>query len=236
MLPSSRDRERHQEEDPRPMADRQTARDPMIPPGTHPACVPVERRTGLPGPIPARAGIGLRHTHVQDFLDAPPATGWIEVYSENYLGRGGPRLAALEAIRRDFPLSCHCVGLSLGSAERLDRDHLDRLRALFDRFQPALVSEHVSWSITGGVYLNDLLPLPYTEEALEVICRNIDHAQTVLRRQILVENPSSYVSFPFSTMPEWEFMAAIARRTCCGILFDVNNVHVSACNHRFDPS
>ncbi|MGP1396412.1 MAG: MNIO family bufferin maturase [Inquilinaceae bacterium] len=185
-------------------------------------------------PIPDRAGIGLRHTHIRDFLESPPATGWVEVHSENYLAAGGARLAALETIRRDFPLSCHGVGLSLGSAEGLDRDHLARLRALNDRFQPGLVSEHVSWSVTGGTYLNDLLPLPYTPEALDVLCRNIGHAQEALGRQILVENPSTYVRFTSSTMPEWEFMAEIARRTGCGLLLDVNNIHVSAFNHQFE--
>lgn len=185
-------------------------------------------------PIPARAGIGLRHTHVHDFLNAAQPVGWIEVHSENYLGRGGPRNRALETIRRDYPLSCHGVGLSLGSAEGLDREHLARLKAMMDVFQPGLVSEHVSWSVADGVYLNDLLPLPYTEEALAVICRNVEHAQDFLGRQMLVENPSSYLRFAESTMPEWEFMAEIARRTGCGILLDVNNIHVSAFNHRFE--
>ena len=186
-------------------------------------------------PIPPRAGIGLRHTHIPDFLDSPPDTGWIEVHSENFLGSGGPRLHALERIRRDFPLSCHGVGLSLGSHEGLDRTHLARLRGLFDRVQPGLVSEHVAWSVTGGVYLNDLLPLPYTEEALDVICRNVEQAQEAFGRRILVENPSSYVAFTHSTMPEWTFMAEIARRTGCALLLDVNNIHVSASNHGFDP-
>jgi uncharacterized protein (UPF0276 family) len=186
-------------------------------------------------PIPTRAGIGLRHVHIKDFLDHRPDVGWIEVHSENYLGRGGPRLKALDHIRRDFPLSCHCVGLSLGSAEGLDRDHLIRLRALFDRFQPGLVSEHIAWSVTGGVYLNDLLPLPYTEEALSILCRNVLQAQDAFGRQILVENPSSYVRFAHSTIPEWEFMAEIVRRTECGLLLDVNNIHVSSFNHGFDP-
>ena len=185
-------------------------------------------------PIPARAGVGLRHSHVQDFLRDPPAVSWIEVHTENYMAPGGPRNRALERIRRDYPLSCHGVGLSLGSWEGLNRDHLARIRAVLDQFQPGLVSEHVSWSVTGGVYLNDLLPLPYTEEALAVICRNVDHAQQALGRQILVENPSSYVRFAESTMPEWDFMAEIAGRTGCGILLDVNNIHVSAHNHRFD--
>ncbi|MFQ5983832.1 MAG: DUF692 domain-containing protein [Woeseiaceae bacterium] len=187
------------------------------------------------GPVPVSAGIGLRHPHVPDFLESPPAIGWIEVHSENYLAAGGPRLGALEAIRKDYPLSCHGVGLSLGSHEGLDTAHLTRLEALFDRFEPQLVSEHVSWSVTEGVYLNDLLPLPYTEEALAVVCGNIDHAQEFFGRQILVENPSSYLRIAHSTMPEWEFMSEVARRTGCGILLDVNNVYVSAHNHVFDP-
>ncbi len=192
-----------------------------------------------PDPIPARAGIGLRHPHVPDFLGRSPAfdwpaIGWIEVHSENYLGQGGPRRAALDVIRQDFPLSCHGVGLSLGSAEGLDRDHLARLRALFDRVEPALVSEHVAWCSHRGAYLNDLLPLPYTEEALAVVCRNVDHAQSAFGRRILVENPSSYVRYAASVIPEQEFMGEIARRTGCGILLDVNNIHVSAHNHRFD--
>jgi uncharacterized protein (UPF0276 family) len=186
-------------------------------------------------PIPARAGVGLRHAHLREFVEAPPReVAWVEVHTENYMAEGGPRLRALEAIRRDFPLSCHGVGLSLGSADGLDPDHLARIRRVIDRFQPGLVSEHVSWSVTGGVYFNDLLPLPYTEEALAVICRNIDHAQDALGRQILVENPSSYVRFAESTMTEWDFMAEIPRRTGCGLLLDVNNIHVSAVNHAFD--
>ena len=185
-------------------------------------------------PIPARTGVGLRQAHFQAFIETPPDVAWVEVHTENYMGDGGPRQRALELIRRDYPLSCHGVGLSLGSAEGLDDAHLDRIRKVIDRFQPGLVSEHVSWSVSGGVYFNDLLPLPYTEEALATICRNIDHAQTALGRQILVENPSSYIRFAESTMPEWEFMAEIPRRTGCGLLLDVNNIHVSAFNHAFD--
>ena len=185
-------------------------------------------------PIPARAGVGLRHSHVYDFISNPPDIGWVEVHTENYLAAGGPRLRQLERIRCDYPLSCHGVGLSLGSHDGLDRDHLTRIRQLLDRFQPGLVSEHVSWSVTGGVYFNDLLPLPYTEEALQAICRNVEHAQEALGRRILVENPSSYVSFDHSTMAEWEFMAEIVRRTGCGLLLDVNNIHVSAFNHGFE--
>ena len=186
------------------------------------------------GPVPASAGIGLRHPHVQHFLESAPATDWIEVHSENYLAAGGPKMRALEAIRANYPLSCHGVGLSLGSHNGLDADHLGRLKKMFARFEPDLVSEHVSWSVADGVYLKDLLPLPYTEEALAVVIRNVVHAQTALGRQILIENPSTYVTFAASTVPEWEFMAEIAARTGCAFLLDVNNVHVSAVNHGFD--
>ncbi len=185
-------------------------------------------------PIPAVAGIGLRHPHVLEIIERQPDIAWLEVHSENYLAAGGARMRQLEAIRENYPLSCHGVALSLGSAEGLDHAHLAQLRDLFDRFEPALVSDHVSWTTTGGTYLNDLLPLPYTEEALDVICRNVDQAQEAFGRRMLVENPSSYVTFHASTMPESAFMAEIARRTGCGILLDVNNIYVSSQNHGFD--
>ena len=193
-----------------------------------------DRRMRAADPIPARAGIGLRHPHIPRFLTDPPTVGWVEVHSENFLGSGGARLNALERIRRDFPLSCHGVGLSLGSAQGLDEAHLRRLGGLFDRVQPALVSEHVSWSVVDGVYLNDLLPLPYTDEALAVLCRNIERAQEAFDRQILIENPSTYLTFAQSTMPEWDFIAEIVRRTGCGLLLDVNNIVVSGFNTGFD--
>lgn len=193
------------------------------------------RRPSRPDPVPARAGIGLRHPHVPRFLAGPaPPVGWVEVHSENYLSEGGPRLAALETIRRDFPVSCHGVGLSLGSADGLDRTHLAALKRLFDRIEPGLISEHVAWSVADGAYLNDLLPLPYTEEALTVLCRNIDDAQATFGRRILVENPSTYVAFAQSTLTEWAFLAEVVRRTGCGLLLDVNNIHVSATNRGFD--
>ncbi len=193
-----------------------------------------------PAPIPASAGIGLRHAHVPDFLAERPAAGWIEVHSENYLvplgpAGGGPRLQALETLRRDYPVSCHGVGLSLGSADGLDPAHLRRLADLYRRIQPGLVSEHLAWSVADGTYLNDLLPLPYTEEALQTVARNVDRAQEAFGRQILVENPSSYIAFPGADMPEWDFLAELVRRTGCGLLLDVNNIHVSAHNHGFDP-
>ena len=185
------------------------------------------------GAIPAAAGIGLRFQHHQAVLDARPAVAWLEVHSENYLG-GGPSLHTLEAIRHDYPVSLHGVGLSLGSADALDGEHLERIRALVHRIEPGLVSEHLSWSSVGGHYLADLLPLPMTDEALAIVCRHVDETQEVLQRRILIENPSSYLRFKHSTIPEWEFIAAVARRTGCGILCDVNNIHVSACNHGWD--
>jgi uncharacterized protein (UPF0276 family) len=171
---------------------------------------------------------------VQAFLDGPPAIGWVEVHSENYLAGGGLRIATLERIRRDLPLSCHGVGLSLGSAEGLDGAHLAALKRLFDRVEPGLVSEHVSWSVAGGVYYNDLLPLPLTEEALAVFVANVDRAQEAFGRRILVENPSTYLDFAASRISEPEFIAEIVRRTGCGLLLDVNNIHVSAHNRGFD--
>ena len=173
------------------------------------------------GPVPREAGIGLRFPHHQAVLGERPPVAWLEVHTENYFGGGTP-LAYLEAIRRDYPISLHGVGLSLGSAEGLDLDHLDRVRRTVERIAPELVSEHLSWSIAEGRYLADLLPLPMTEEALGIVCRHVDQTQTVLRRQILVENASSYLRWRYSTIPEWEFLAAVAHRTGCGILCDVN--------------
>jgi uncharacterized protein (UPF0276 family) len=163
-----------------------------------------------------------------------PPVGWFEVHAENYMG-GGPALRALEAVRRDYPVSLHGVGLSLGSAEGLDGGHLDRLRSLVDRLEPVLVSEHLSWSVAGGVYLNHLLPLPYREETLEVVARHVARAQDRLERSLLIENPSSYLRFRHSTIPEPEFLGELARRTGCGLLCDVNNVYVSSQNLAFDP-
>jgi hypothetical protein len=188
------------------------------------------------GTMPAKAGIGLRHPHIGAFLADTQPVSWLEIHSENYLVAGGPRLAQLENIRRDYPISCHGVGLSLGSADGLDEAHLAALRALFDRFEPALVSEHVSWSVADGVYTNDLLPLPLTDEALAAICRNVDRMQVALKRRVLVENPSTYLDFAESLIPEPEFIAEIVRRTGCGLLLDVNNIHVSAHNRGFDAA
>ena len=182
----------------------------------------------------AGAGIGLRHPHVGDFLAGPQKVDWIEIHSETYLVAGGPRAAQLEAIRRDYPLSCHSVGLSLGSADGVDDRHIQRLRTLYERLEPALISDHLAWSVQGGTYLNDLLPLPYTEEALAAVVRNVDLVQSALGRPILVENPSTYLRFEHSTIPEWQFLAELAERSGCGLLLDVNNIFVSAANHGFD--
>ncbi len=190
--------------------------------------------------IDAVAGIGLRHSHLPDFAmessDAPLAVPWLEIHSENFLCDGGPRLAMLDAIAARYPISCHGVGLSLGSAEGLDRAHLTRLKDLFARAKPGLISEHLAWSVTDGVYLNDLLPLPYTEEALDVIVRNVDAAQNAFGQKVLIENPSAYVSFSSSTMSEPEFLGRLVERTGCGLLLDINNIYVSARNNSFNAN
>jgi uncharacterized protein (UPF0276 family) len=184
--------------------------------------------------LPAAAGLGLRAPHVRRVLATHPPVPWFEVHSENYFAAGGPALAALERIRSDYPLSLHGVGLSLGSTDPLSRVHLDKLARLIARVEPSLVSEHLCWSGVGGRHFNDLLPLPFTEEALATICAHIDEAQHRLARNIAVENVSAYVTFDDSTMPEWEFVAEIVHRTGCRLLLDVNNVYVNAVNHGFD--
>jgi uncharacterized protein (UPF0276 family) len=170
---------------------------------------------------------------VAEILATRPPVGWLEVHPENYLG-GGPAVRALDSIRQDYPVSLHAVGLSVGTADGVDRRHLDRLKSLADRLEPALVSEHLAWSQVGGAYLNHLLPLPYTEEALAAVCRNVDEVQAALRRRVLIENPSGYLRFTSSTIPEAEFLTALTRRTGCGLLCDVNNIHVTAENLRLD--
>lgn len=185
--------------------------------------------------IPASAGIGLRAQHYQEIVESRPNIGWLEVHSENYFGDGGAPLFFLEQVRRYYPISLHGVGLSLGSVDPLNMGHLQKLKSLITRYQPGLVSEHLCWSSVGGRYLNDLLPLPYTEEALAHVVARIIQTQDYLKRQILVENVSSYVQYRHSTVPEWEFVAEVARRSGCGILLDVNNIYVNAMNQNFDP-
>ncbi len=185
-------------------------------------------------PIPPRAGAGLKPEHYRDILETAPEIGWFEIHAENYMGAGGPSHAYLTAVRELYPLSLHGVGLSIGGAGPLDKDHLGRLKALADRYQPALFSEHLAWSSHDTVYLNDLLPLPYTAETLQRVCAHIEEVQDTLQRQMLLENPSTYVAFAESSMSEVEFLREIVRRTGCGLLLDVNNVFVQATNHGFD--
>ncbi|MCA1490603.1 DUF692 domain-containing protein [Ensifer sp. NBAIM29] len=186
-------------------------------------------------PVPCAAGIGLRSIHIAEVLARRPSAGWLEVHAENYMGQSAA-VDALEKLREVYPLSVHGVGLSLGSASGLDRDHLERLRLVCQRFQPALVSEHLAWSVADGTYLNDLLPLRYDEEALCIVSRNIDRLQETLKQRVYIENLSAYLSFTGSIMSEAEFLAELVRRTGCGLLLDVNNVYVSANNLDFDAA
>ncbi|MEQ8250967.1 MAG: DUF692 domain-containing protein [Oceanibaculum nanhaiense] len=186
--------------------------------------------------IPDRAGAGFKLDHAADIADARPDIGWFEVHPENYMVEGGPRLTALARLRADYPLSLHGVGLSLGSVAPPDLGHLKEFRRLIDRFDPGLISDHLSWSAEGGTYFADLLPLPLTEEALDIVCRNIVIAQDVLRRPLLIENPSVYVGFEGAEMDEPEFLIQLARRTGCGLLLDVNNAYVSGRNMEYDPA
>jgi uncharacterized protein (UPF0276 family) len=185
-------------------------------------------RTALPSP-----GIGLRGPHLQDLLELLPVLGWLEVHPENYIDNA-PALRLLERIRAHYPLSLHGVSLSLGSAGSLDQEHLQNLSALTRRLDPFLVSEHLSWSRAGHDHLNDLLPLPYTEEALIIMSEHIDAAQCALGRTLLIENPSSYLSYRHSTLTEGEFLSELVTRTGCQVLLDVNNLYVSAHNVGLD--
>lgn len=181
------------------------------------------------------AGIGLRSPHLAEIARDRPATGFLEIHAENYLG-GSPALQTVERLRLDYEFSIHAVGLSLGSVDGLDEAHLGRVAALIERLEPALVSDHLSWSVAGGRYFNDLLPLPYTEEALQVVVRNVDRLQEKLGRQVLVENPSCYLAFAHSTLSEPEFLSELTRRSGCGLLLDANNIAVTAHNLRLDPA
>jgi uncharacterized protein (UPF0276 family) len=185
--------------------------------------------------LPKTPGIGFKPQHFDALRQNPGPVGFIEVHAENYMGAGGLPHAQLTALRSDFALSLHGVGLSIGGPGRLDADHLARLQTLCNRYEPDSFSEHLAWSSHGTDYLNDLLPLPYTEETLSLVCDHVDQVQEVLGRQMLLENPSTYVLFEQSTIAEVDFLAEVARRTGCGLLLDVNNVFVSCTNHRMDP-
>ena len=185
-------------------------------------------------PIPARAGIGLRSQHHQSILSAARSPAWVEAHTENYFHEGGPAVRALERARALYPLSLHGVGLGLGSADPLDREHLARVRHAVDMFEPALVSEHACWAHVDGQHYNDLLPLPYTEEAVEHLAARIRQVQDTLGRQLLIENLSAYVSFAASQLSEGQFLAAVVERSGCGLLLDVNNAYVNAANLGLD--
>ena len=189
----------------------------------------------FPHPIDGLAGTSFKHEHLPAILAQGPQRGFFEVHAENYMGAGGPPHRALETIRRDHPVSLHGVCMSIGAPQPLDQAHLVRFRNLVDRYQPALVSEHLAWSTHGNTYFNDLLPLPYTKVTLARVCDHIDEVQDAIRRPLLLENPSTYVTFNGSTMSESDFIRDVARRTGCGLLLDINNVFVSATNHGFSP-
>jgi hypothetical protein len=189
----------------------------------------------VPRPLPPRSGVGLKPAHLAAIFETGPDLGFFEVHAENYMGAGGPPHRWLTLIRQDYPISLHGVGLSIGGAGPLDRDHLARLRALIDRYQPGLFSEHLAWSTHEAGFLNDLLPLPYTDETLARVVAHIDQVQDVLGRQMLLENPSTYLAFAESTHAEIDFIAEIVRRTGCGLLLDVNNVMVTCTNQLRDP-
>lgn len=192
--------------------------------GTRPFCPPAR----------GQAGIGLRHVYYEDIARQPAVCGWLEVHPENYFGGGAP-LHFLEGARQTYPLSFHAVGLSLGSARGVDRAHVLRIKSLAARFEPFLISDHASWSASGNAHLNDLLPLPYTDESLDRLVDNVSLTQDLLERRILIENPSTYLRYAVSEMEEWAWLNEAARRSGCGLLLDINNIYVQSCNHGLDP-
>lgn len=185
--------------------------------------------------LPARPGVGFKAQHFTDILTDPNPVGWLEIHAENYMGDGGRPIAQLKALSERFPISVHGVGLSIGGEGRLDPDHLARLKHLCDWLNPASFSEHLAWSTHDSHFLNDLLPLPYTNDTLARVADHIDAVQQVLGRRMLLENPSSYLAFAQSTWSETDFLAELVRRTGCGLLLDVNNVFVSATNLDYSP-
>lgn len=195
--------------------------------------LPIAARRFPAFPIAGLAGASFKPEHMPAILDDPDPTGFFEVHAENYMGAGGAPHAALTKIRENFPVSLHGVCMSIGGPERLDPEHLARFRAVVDRYQPSIVSEHLAWSTHETTYHNDLLPLPYTQRTLDHVCDHIDEAQETIGTRILLENPSTYVAFEQTTMPEAEFISQIVQRTGCGLLLDLNNVFVSATNHGY---
>lgn len=183
------------------------------------------------GKLPARAGVGFKGEHFQDIDHETPDIGFFEVHAENFMGAGGPPHARLARIRRDYPLSVHGVGLSIGGSQPLDREHLRRVKNVVERYEPVVFSEHLAWSTHGTAFLNDLLPLPYNDATLGRVVGHVLEIQDMLGHRILLENPATYIEFVSSSYPEVEFLTEIARRTGCGLLLDVNNVYIRSVNH-----
>lgn len=200
-----------------------------------PSLLPSKGFIMIPSALPRRAGAGFKPEHFAAIIAEPQPIGFFEVHAENYMGAGGPPHAQLGRLREDYALSVHGVGLSIGSMQPLDRAHLARLKTLCERYRPESFSEHLAWSTHDSVFLSDLLPLPYTQETLDRVADHVDEVQETLGRQMLLENPATYVLFSESTIEETAFLAEVARRTGCGLLLDVNNVFVAATNHNLDP-
>ncbi|MDH5447226.1 MAG: DUF692 domain-containing protein [Gammaproteobacteria bacterium] len=191
--------------------------------------------SNMAGPI-SGTGVGLRHCHIQDVLFNNPDIPWFEILTDNHLEPGGPVKHALQTIRQDYVFSFHCVGMSLGGVDPLEINYLKQIKQLGEELDPIFVSDHLSFSTLNGQHYNELLPLPYTEDSLKHICDRILQVQDILNRQILIENPSSYLSYQHSTLDEWDFMNELAKQADCHVLLDVNNIYVSACNHGFDSN
>lgn len=195
----------------------------------------LDARNDRPQDVPNRAGVGYKAQHLDGILKAPETVGWLEIHAENYMGDGGRPIAQLRHLREQFPISCHGVGLSIGAEGPLDADHLARLKHLVGWLEPGLFSEHLAWSTHESHFLNDLLPVPYTQKVVDQVVRHIDQVQDTVGRQMLLENPSTYVAFTESDRSEIDFLTEVAKRSGCGLLLDVNNVFVSATNQNYSP-
>ncbi|MCO4824337.1 MAG: DUF692 domain-containing protein [Amylibacter sp.] len=195
----------------------------------------LDARADKPSFVPNRAGVGYKAQHLDGILKSPNTVGWLEIHAENYMGDGGRPIAQLRHLREHFPISCHGVGLSIGAEGPLDPDHLARLKHLVEWLEPGLFSEHLAWSTHETHFLNDLLPVPYTQATVDRVIEHIDLVQTTVGRQMLLENPSTYVTFEESDRSEIEFLREVAKRSGCGLLLDVNNVFVSATNQNYSP-
>lgn len=186
--------------------------------------------------MPLECGIGLRPPHVKELLQEKYKNTWLEIHPENYLSSGGKSLKQLYKLREHYPISFHCLGFSLGSHHPINLDYAKKIKMLSEKLQPFLISDHMSWSRLGNTFTHDLLPIPYTSTSLDNFVNNINQAQDILKKQILIENPSSYLSFPESNIPEWEFLSVASKKSGCGVLLDVNNIFVNSCNHHFSTS